>query len=59
MHLGVSVIRVSGPASKEVTIQLLGKDQLPSPRVAHLNTLYDPKSHDPIDKALVLWFPGT
>jgi tRNA modification GTPase len=52
---GVSVIRASGPAAKDLIIALSG--QLPVPRIAALRELKD-QNGDALDRALVLWFPG-
>jgi len=55
---GVAVIRVSGFRSKNV-IQLMTKNnQLPPPRLARLQRLFDAQTCEPIDKGLLLWFPG-
>ncbi len=53
---GVSVYRVSGPASGEV-IKVLSGRKLCKPRLASLRTLFDGEEQ-PIDEALTLWFPG-
>ena len=50
---GVAVIRVSGPAAKDVLERLGGA--VPLPRQAVLRRLSDGA---PIDQGLVLWFPG-
>ena len=50
---GVAVIRVSGPAARDVLERLCG--DVPEPRQAALRRLSD---GEPIDQALVLWFPG-
>ncbi len=52
----IAVIRLSGPASAEALRRLTGR--LPEPRIATLLTLRDPSTGDPLDRALVLWFPG-
>ena len=50
----VGVVRISGPGAGDALRDLAGR--LPSPRMASLMRL----SHggEPIDQALVLWFPG-
>jgi tRNA modification GTPase len=53
---GVSVYRISGPASAE-TIRQLSQKKCPKARFAALRRLYNVDSK-PIDEALVLWFPG-
>ena len=65
---GVAVIRISGPAAKlcleellesKVSINESKKPQsFPETRRASLRYLYCPKTHDILDHALVLWFPG-
>ena len=52
---GVAVIRVSGPAAEACMARLAGVRLLP--RKATLRQLRD-VSGQPIDQALVLWFPG-
>jgi tRNA modification GTPase len=51
----VAVVRLSGPGAPEAVRALAG--DLPAPRRASLRGLTD-ASGDPIDQALVLWFPG-
>lgn len=53
---GVAVIRVSGPSAGAALAALSGRG-LPAPRVATLRRLRD-EAGQPIDQALVLWFPG-
>ncbi|MBK1696888.1 tRNA uridine-5-carboxymethylaminomethyl(34) synthesis GTPase MnmE [Rhodovibrio salinarum] len=52
---GVAVIRISGPDAAAVLKALAG--DLPAPRHAVLRTLTDTEK-EPIDRSLVLWFPG-
>jgi tRNA modification GTPase len=52
---GVAIIRISGPAARDVIIGLSG--DLPLPRKAALRTLIGPDG-EKIDQALVLWFPA-
>lgn len=54
---GVSVFRVSGPRA-EVAVERLSAGGLPKPRHAALRTFRDPLSGTPIDRGLLLWFPG-
>lgn len=51
----ISIVRVSGPQAKTVLVSLAGK--VPEPRMASRVLLRD-SSEQPIDDALVLWFPG-
>lgn len=53
---GVAVIRVSGPAASKALTDLAGL--LPAPRQAELALLKRPGEEDPLDRALLLWFPG-
>jgi tRNA modification GTPase len=53
---GVAVVRVSGPAAG-VALQSLAGPELPRPRTAALRTLAT-ANDEPIDDALVLWFPA-
>jgi tRNA modification GTPase len=52
----IAVVRVSGPRSRAVLTALVGR--VPEPRKATLAILRDPQTREPIDQALVLWFPG-
>ena len=51
----IAVVRVSGPAAGDAVRLLTGR--LPDPRRATLCDLADAEG-EPIDRALVLWFPG-
>src|SRR6202790_136583 len=51
----ISIVRVSGPQAKAVLTALAGK--MPEPRMASRVLLRD-ASRQPIDDAVVLWFPG-
>jgi len=51
----VSVIRISGPQTREITEKLLGK--LPEPRMAYYSIFKDSEGHI-IDKGLALFFPN-
>ncbi|XP_054982432.1 tRNA modification GTPase GTPBP3, mitochondrial isoform X2 [Sorex araneus] len=55
---GVAVIRTSGPASSQALRSLTTPRDLPLARSACLRLLSDPRSGEPLDRALVLWFPG-
>jgi tRNA modification GTPase len=54
---GIAVIRISGPLAGDVVAQLTRKG-LPAPRVASLRALYQKGDRQPIDRALILWFPA-
>src|SRR6202167_2350170 len=51
----ISLVRVSGPQASAALTSLAGK--LPTPRMAMRVLLRDMKGQ-PIDDAVVLWFPG-
>jgi len=53
----IAIIRVSGPEAGGALCALTGRG-LPPARRATLAALADPKTGAPIDRALVLWFPG-
>ncbi|KAG8517300.1 tRNA modification GTPase GTPBP3, mitochondrial [Galemys pyrenaicus] len=55
---GIAVIRTSGPASSHALRSLTAPQDLPRARYACLRLLSDPRSGEPLDRALVLWFPG-
>ncbi|KAM8765808.1 5-taurinomethyluridine-[tRNA] synthase subunit GTPB3, mitochondrial [Rhynchonycteris naso] len=55
---GIAVIRTSGPASRHALRSLTATRDLPPARSACLRLLSDPRSGEPLDRALVLWFPG-
>ncbi|XP_053441571.1 tRNA modification GTPase GTPBP3, mitochondrial isoform X2 [Nycticebus coucang] len=55
---GIAVIRTSGPASGYALGILTAPRDLPPARKASLRLLSDPRSGEPLDRALVLWFPG-
>src|SRR5271168_3832763 len=52
----IAVVRVSGPRAGHALAALAGR--MPAPREAMLARLRDPATSEPIDDALVLWFPG-
>jgi len=54
---GVAVLRVSGPAAADALRRLTGKP-LPAPRRAVRRRLADGADGEPIDEALLLWFPA-
>lgn len=63
---GVAVLRISGPRAEQCLAALIDPGQpakkkkpaFPEPRVAALRKLYCPTTHEVLDQALVLWFPG-
>ncbi|KAK2499281.1 hypothetical protein MC885_018183 [Smutsia gigantea] len=55
---GIAVIRTSGPASSQALRSLTAPRDLPPARSACLRVLSDPRSGEPLDRGLVLWFPG-
>ena len=54
--VAVAVVRVSGPRAGDALKALTGK--IPEPRRATFARIRDPKSHEIIDEALALFFPG-
>ena len=52
----IAVVRISGPDAGRTLASLAGT--LPEPRRASLRRLFDPADGTPLDRALVLWFPG-
>jgi len=52
----IAVVRISGPQSRFGLETMIGSD--PEPRRATLATVRHPATKEPIDQALVLWFPG-
>jgi len=54
---GVAVLRISGPSAGPALQALTGRP-LPAPRLAVLAELRDPADGAPLDRGLVLWFPG-
>ncbi|XP_075380434.1 5-taurinomethyluridine-[tRNA] synthase subunit GTPB3, mitochondrial isoform X3 [Mycteria americana] len=55
---GVAVIRTSGPGSRGALQSLTGRPELPPPRVLALRRIRDPATAEPLDRGLVVWFPG-
>lgn len=55
---GVAVIRTSGPGSRGALQSLTGRPDLPPPRVLALRRIRDPATAEPLDRGLVVWFPG-
>lgn len=53
----IAVWRLSGPASADAIRALTGRDP-PPPRQAALRPIRDPRTGEPIDRALILWLPG-
>ena len=52
----IAVVRVSGPRARVALEKLTGR--VPEPRQAALIRVRAPKSGEPIDEALALWFPA-
>ncbi|MEJ7932701.1 tRNA uridine-5-carboxymethylaminomethyl(34) synthesis GTPase MnmE [Sphingobium sp. AN558] len=52
----IAIIRISGPAAGAALGALAG--DLPPPRRASVRLLIDPRNGEPLDRALLLWFPG-
>ncbi|MGY3441588.1 MULTISPECIES: tRNA uridine-5-carboxymethylaminomethyl(34) synthesis GTPase MnmE [unclassified Bradyrhizobium] len=52
----IAIVRLSGPMAASVIEGLAGK--MPTPRKATRALLHD-SNHQPIDDAVVLWFPGS
>ena len=52
---GVAVIRLSGPFAADTLTLLAGP--LPEPRFASLRPIRSPATREPLDRALVFWFP--
>ncbi|MGA8381540.1 MAG: tRNA uridine-5-carboxymethylaminomethyl(34) synthesis GTPase MnmE, partial [Stellaceae bacterium] len=52
----IAVVRLSGPGAERAVSKLAGA--IPPPRSARRRRLIDPASRDPLDDALVLWFPA-
>lgn len=55
---GVAVLRISGKKTNQVFQNMIRFQSTPKPRIAYLKTLYDPETGEPLDKGLILWFPG-
>ncbi|XP_021483262.1 tRNA modification GTPase GTPBP3, mitochondrial isoform X3 [Meriones unguiculatus] len=55
----IAVIRTSGPASGLALRSLTAAQEPPPARSACLRLLRHPRSGEPLDRALVLWFPGS
>lgn len=53
---GVAVIRISGREAGPALTALAGN--MPAPRYASLRSIRDPASGEPLDRGIVLWFPG-
>ena len=53
---GVAVVRMSGPAAREVLERMAAP--CPRPRFAALRRIKHPASGELLDQGLVLWFPG-
>uniref|UniRef100_A0A8C8B665 Uncharacterized protein n=1 Tax=Otus sunia TaxID=257818 RepID=A0A8C8B665_9STRI len=47
-----------GPGSRGALLSLTGRPELPPPRVLALRRIRDPDTAEPLDRGLVVWFPG-
>jgi hypothetical protein len=54
----IAVIRISGTSASKILQSYTMEKPLPSPRQATLRILVDPRTNDPLDTAVVIWFPG-
>jgi tRNA modification GTPase len=54
---GIGIIRLSGPAAK-IIVETLAKKKLRKARFAYRVTLTNPDNGQPLDDALLLYFPG-
>jgi tRNA modification GTPase len=54
---GIAVIRVSGEAAGGA-LEALCEGGAPTPRMAGLRVMREPRTGEVLDRALVLWFPG-
>lgn len=52
----VAVVRISGPACACITKEMAGN--VPQPRCAVLRAIRHPRTHEALDRGLVLYFPG-
>lgn len=52
----IGIIRISGPGAGPAVEALAGR--LPTPRKAQVALLRDPADGAPLDRAVLLWFPG-
>lgn len=55
---GVAILRVSGSGARMAGAAVLGSATFPPERRAVLRALVHPSTGEPLDDALVLWFPG-
>ena len=55
---GVAVIRISGSAAGSTLAALTGRSAPPAARVATVRELRDPRTHQVLDMALVIYFQG-
>jgi tRNA modification GTPase len=53
----IAVVRISGPGAGAALSALAGR--VPEPRQASLGTVRNPVSGELLDRALLLWFPGS
>jgi tRNA modification GTPase len=55
---GVAVFRISGRDAKAAITRLCEPKTLPEPRVAALREIRNPQTDEPVDRALILYFPA-
>lgn len=55
---GVAVIRLSGEGAQDIAAKLTASAKALPPRTAVLRSIYEPGTAQPIDKPLILSFPG-
>ena len=55
---GVAVFRISGVEANQAILHLCEPSSLPEPRTAALRILKHPKTREPIDRVIALYFPG-
>ncbi|MGB0630174.1 MAG: tRNA uridine-5-carboxymethylaminomethyl(34) synthesis GTPase MnmE [Alphaproteobacteria bacterium] len=55
---GIAVFRISGPGARDVLRSVAGLTKLPLPRTTIRCRMVGPKSGDPLDDGLAIWFPG-
>ena len=55
---GVAVIRISGPSAGDTICALTGRKTPPTPRVATVQALRDPRTRQTLDIAMLIYFKG-
>tara|TARA_Y100001970_G_scaffold292562_1_gene434350 strand:+ start:34 stop:1365 length:1332 start_codon:yes stop_codon:yes gene_type:complete len=54
---GIAIVRISGSETSNI-IKLLTGRKIPTPRVASLRKINYINTSEPIDEAIIIWFPG-